>query len=135
MRRSDFITLHLPSTPETFHLIDEERLSLVKPSAYLVNTARGPLIDEAALERALDQGRLAGAGLDVRETEPPTDTRFSRFDNVILTAHLAGVTAESVHAMTRIACQSIADVLADVEPYGLVNVEAWSRRRGRPATS
>jgi phosphoglycerate dehydrogenase-like enzyme len=130
MRRSDFVTLHLPSSAETYHLVDEERLSLLRPTAYLINTARGPLVDEAALEKALDEGRLAGAGLDVRETEPPTDTRFSRFDNVILTDHVAGVTQESVYAMSLLACQSIADTLAGREPHGLVNPEAWAHRRG-----
>src|SRR5436309_6494342 len=88
LRRSDFVSLHLPVTPETRHIIDAESLSQMKPTAYLVNTARGPLIDEAALETALHQGQLAGAGLDVRQTEPPQDTRFSRFDNAILTTHI-----------------------------------------------
>lgn len=129
MRRSDFISLHLPAMPETHHIIDAERLSLMKPTAYLVNTARGPLIDEAALAAALDAGRLAGAGLDVREVEPPTDTRFSRFENVILTTHIAGVTAEALEAMSSMAIQSVADALAGRQPHGLINPEAWDHRR------
>ena len=129
MRRSDFISLHLPAMAETYHIIDAERLSLMKPTAYLVNTARGPLIDEAALEAALEAGQLAGAGLDVREVEPPKDTRFSRFDNVILTTHVAGVTKEALNAMSVMACQSAADALAGRRPHGLINPEAWERRR------
>ena len=133
MRRSDFVSLHLPSTAETRHIIEEERLSLMKPTAYLVNTARGTLIDEAALEAALDAGRLAGAGLDVREVEPPNDTRFSRFDNVVLTTHIAGVTEEALDAMGKMAAQSAADALAGRKPHGLVNPEAWERRRMKDA--
>jgi phosphoglycerate dehydrogenase-like enzyme len=128
LRRSDFITLHLPNSADTHHIIDAEMLSLVKPSAYLVNTARGPLIDEEALEQALDQGRLAGAGLDVRDVEPG-DSRFTRFDNVELTAHTAGVTVETIEAMSRLAAESAADILAGRQPQGLVNPEAWERRR------
>jgi D-3-phosphoglycerate dehydrogenase / 2-oxoglutarate reductase len=129
LRRSDFVSLHLPAMPETHHIIDAERLSQMKPTAYLVNTARGTLIDEAALEAALDAGQLAGAGLDVREVEPPRDTRFSRFDNVILTTHIAGVTVEALDAMSQMASQSAADVLAGRRPHGLINPEAWERRR------
>jgi phosphoglycerate dehydrogenase-like enzyme len=128
MRRSDFISLHLPALPETHHIVDAEMLSLMKPTAYLVNTARGPLIDEAALEQALDQCRLAGAGLDVREVEPG-DERFWRFPNVVLTTHTAGITVETVDAMACMASQSAADGLAGRRPHGLVNPEVWERRR------
>jgi phosphoglycerate dehydrogenase-like enzyme len=129
LRRSDFVSLHSPSLPETYHLINAERLALMKPTAYLVNTARGPLIDEAALEAALEAGQLAGAGLDVRESEPPKDQRFNRFDNVILNTHIAGVTRETLDAMSAMAAQSAADTLAGKQPHGLVNPEAWERRR------
>ena len=84
------------SLPETRHIINAERLRLMKPTAWLVNTARGSLIDEQALEEALESGQLAGAGLDVREDEPPRDARFNRFENVVLTTHVAGVTVESL---------------------------------------
>lgn len=115
--------------PETYHIINAERLSLMKPTAYLVNTARGALIDEDALEAALEAGRLAGAGLDVREVEPPLDNRFARFDNVVLNTHIAGVTREALAAMSVMACQSVADALAGKKPHGLINPEAWERRR------
>jgi phosphoglycerate dehydrogenase-like enzyme len=129
LRESDFISLHLPLMTETHHIMNTERLALMKPTAYLVNTARGPLIDESALEAALDAGQLAGAGLDVREVEPPRDTRFSRFENVILTTHIAGVTVETLDAMSKMAVQSAADVLADRQPQGLINPEAWAGRK------
>ena len=128
LRRSDFISLHLPAMAETHHIIDAEMLSLMKPTAYLVNTARGPLIDEEALEQALEQGHLAGAGLDVREVEPG-DSRFWRFPNVVLTTHIAGVTAETLDAMAIMAAQSAADALAGNRPHGLVNAQVWERRR------
>ena len=133
LQRSDFVSLHLPMMPETRHVINAERLRVMKPTAYLVNTSRGPLIDEPALEAALEAGQLAGAGLDVREVEPPKDTRFSRFDNVILTTHIAGVTVETLDAMSRMACQSAADVLAGRKPHGLINPEAWDKRRMKDA--
>ena len=126
LQRSDFISLHLPVTPETRHVIDAESPSQMKRSAYLVNTARGPLIDEAALEAALEAGQLAGAGLDVREKEPPGDTRFTRFDNVILTTHIAGVTEETLDAMGKMACKSAADALAGIDSSTLSD----SQRQG-----
>lgn len=129
LRQSDFVTLHLPAMPETYHIINAERLSLMKPTAYLINTARGALIDEDALEAALAAGQLAGAGLDVREIEPPRDNRFARFENVVLNTHIAGVTREALAAMSVMACQSVADALAGKRPHGLINPEAWERRR------
>ena len=89
LRESDFISLHCPLTDETRHMIDEEAISLMKPGAYIINTARGALIDEKALIRALEEGRIAGAGLDVQETEPPAeDSPLYTLDNVVLTAHM-----------------------------------------------
>jgi D-3-phosphoglycerate dehydrogenase len=129
LRQSDFVSLHLPSMPETYHVMNAESFSMMKPAAYLVNTARGTLIDEDALEAALDAGQLAGAGLDVREVEPPRDQRFNRFDNVILNTHIAGVTREALDAMSIMAAQSAAGALAGRKPHGLINPEAWERRR------
>ena len=91
--RSDVVTLHCPLTPETRGLVDARRLASMKPSAYLINTARGPLIDEAALAAALDSGRIAGAGLDVLSQEPPAaDNPLLVARNCILTPHLAWAT-------------------------------------------
>ena len=89
LSESDFISLHCPLTDETRHMIDENAISLMKPGAYIINTARGALIDEKALIRALEEGRIAGAGLDVQETEPPAeDSPLYRLDNVVLTPHM-----------------------------------------------
>jgi len=129
LRRSDFITLHTPGGGENTHLIGREQLALMKPTAYIVNTARGSLIDEDALFEALSAGSIGGAGLDVREKEPPGDTRFSGFDNVIVTAHLAGVTVETNAAMSAMACESILQGARGEKPHGLLNPEAWGRRR------
>ena len=89
LRESDFISLHCPLTEETRHMIDEEAIGLMKPTAFIINTARGALIDEPALIRALREGRIAGAGLDVQETEPPVeDSPLYTLDNVVLTPHM-----------------------------------------------
>jgi D-3-phosphoglycerate dehydrogenase len=90
LRESDFVTLHAPHTPETDRLMDAVRLRLMKPSAFLINTARGGLVDEAALHEALVTRRIAGAGLDVFRREPPTASPLLELDNVVLTPHAAG---------------------------------------------
>ena len=131
LSRSDFVTLHAPGGADNRHLIGAEQLARMKPTAFLVNTARGALIDEDALHAALVGGRLAGAGLDVREQEPPTDTRFNELPNVILTAHVAGVTVETSAAMTAMAAQSIVEGSRGERPGGLLNPDAWERRRGK----
>jgi D-3-phosphoglycerate dehydrogenase len=129
LERSDFVTLHAPGGAENHHLINAERLASMKSTAYLVNTARGTLIDEDALYAALTGGRIAGAGLDVREQEPPTDTRFSDLPNVVLTAHAAGVTVETVAAMTAMAAESVLEGARGEQPRGLLNPEVWDHRR------
>ena len=95
---ADVITLHCPSSPETHHLIDARRLALMKPDVYLVNTARGDLIDEAALIEALESGRIGGAGLDVYAREPAVDPRLLALGNVSLLPHLGSATFEGREA-------------------------------------
>lgn len=129
LRRSDYVTLHAPGGGANEHLVNADRLALMKPTAFLVNTARGSLIDEVALEAALRGGRIAGAGLDVREQEPPTDTRFNDLPNVVLTAHMAGVTVETSAAMTAMAAESIVAGARGEKPAGLLNPEVWAHRR------
>ncbi len=107
LRRADLVTLHCPASPETRHLIDGERLALMKPTAYLVNTARGALVDEAALYDALTTGRLAGAGLDVFEREPATTSPLFELENVIVSPHVAGVDLTSEAAMANRAIDAI----------------------------
>lgn len=89
LKSSDYVSLHCPLTPDTRHIINERTLSLMKPTAYLINTSRGALVDETALIAALKDGRLAGAGLDVQETEPPAEENpLYSMENVILTPHM-----------------------------------------------
>jgi len=130
LEQADFVSLNAPAMPSTRHLINERTLGLMKPTAYLVNTARGPLIDEAALARALDERRIAGAALDVFETEPLPESSPLRQvspDRLVLTAHIAGVTVESVKAMTEMAVENVRRVLRGDAPLHCVNPEVLSR--------
>ena len=116
MRRSDFVTLHAPSTPETRHLIDETLLARFKPGAVLVNTARGPLVDAAALAAALREGRLAAAGLDVYEHEPQVEEELLALDNVVLLPHVGSATGTARDAMARLVAENVIAVLAGNPP-------------------
>jgi phosphoglycerate dehydrogenase-like enzyme len=94
--RCDYLSLHLPNTPETHHVMNAERLAKMKPGSVLINTARGPLVDEAALIEALVSGPMRAAGLDVFEVEPlPEDSPLLQLDNVLLSGHVAGLDHES----------------------------------------
>ncbi|USG99490.1 D-2-hydroxyacid dehydrogenase [Thermococcus argininiproducens] len=96
LKNSDVITIHVPLLESTYHLINEEKLKLMKPTAVLINTSRGPIIDTNALVKALEEGWIAGAGLDVFEEEPlPKDHPLTRFDNVVLTPHIGASTVEA----------------------------------------
>ena len=95
LKNSDFITIHLPKTKETVNLIGEEALSKVKPSVHIVNAARGGVLDEAALYKAITEGRVAGAGIDVYATEPCTDSPLFSLDQVVATPHLGASTEEA----------------------------------------
>jgi lactate dehydrogenase-like 2-hydroxyacid dehydrogenase len=99
LRESDFVSLHCPATPETRHLMNAERFALMRPDAFLVNTARGDVVDEAALVEALRTGRIAGAGLDVYEREPEVSSELSAMENVVLLPHLGSATRETRVAM------------------------------------
>jgi len=117
LARSDFVSVHTPLTPETRGMIGEAALRAMKPTAYLINTARGPLVAEAALTRALREGWIAGAALDVLETEPPgPDHPLRRLDNVILTPHVAFYSEESVQDLQRKAAEEVRRVLAGESP-------------------
>lgn len=107
-RESDVLTLHCPLTPETQHLIDATRLAQMKPGAFLINTARGPLIDEPALAAALNEGRIAGAGLDVLSVEPPTAANpLLTAKNCLITPHIAWATREARARLLDIAAENI----------------------------
>ncbi|MFE3327593.1 2-hydroxyacid dehydrogenase [Streptomyces sp. NPDC059176] len=112
LRTSDYISLHAPLTEQTHHLLDAERLSLLKPTAFVINTARGALIDQDALADALAAGALAGAGIDVFDPEPPTAAlRLLKSPNVVLSPHVAGVTRETLVRIALAAVQNATDHL------------------------
>jgi len=111
LRESDFVTLHSLLTPETRHLIDAEALRAMKPSAYLINAARGPIVDEAALVRALTERWIAGAGLDVFEAEPTVHPGLLRLDNVVLAPHIASASEATRHKMATLAVENCLAVL------------------------
>jgi len=125
LRESDFVTLHVPLFPETTHYISERELNLMKPTAILINAARGPVVDEKALVRALKEKRIAGAGLDVYEREPLVEPDLLELDNVVLAPHIASA---SVETRTRMAVMAVENCIAAVtgkRPPNLVNTEVW----------
>jgi len=99
LEEADFVSLHCPATPETRHLMNRERLGRMRPSAFLINTARGDVVDEAALVEALNSGTIAGAGLDVYEKEPQISPALLAMENVVLLPHLGSATQETRIAM------------------------------------
>jgi D-3-phosphoglycerate dehydrogenase len=121
LREADVVSLHCPLTPQTRGLIGDAALALLKPTAYLINTARGPVVEEAALVRALRERRIAGAGLDVFETEPRRDNPFVEFANVIMTSHLGGATFEATERALELALLNITLVLHGEPPVCRVN--------------
>ncbi|MYW95642.1 D-glycerate dehydrogenase [Amycolatopsis rubida] len=116
LRRSDFVSLHCPLTPGTRHLVDADALRAMKPGAYLVNTTRGPVVDESALADALEAGEIAGAALDVFEKEPDVEPRLLERDDVVLTPHLGSATVETRTAMAVLAARNVVSVLAGAKP-------------------
>jgi D-3-phosphoglycerate dehydrogenase len=111
--RADFVSIHCPKTPETVGMFNADRLQRMKPTAYLVNTARGGIIDERALHTALTTGKLAGAGLDVFELEPtPLDNPLLVLPNVVSAPHMAGVTRES---LDRMGLQTVRNILSALD--------------------
>jgi glyoxylate reductase len=121
LERSDVLTIHAPSTPETRHVVDAAALSRLRPGAILINTARGPLVDESALVAALRASRLAAAGLDVYEREPELERGLIELDNVVLLPHLGSATAEARGAMVELCCRNILAVLAGETPVTPLN--------------
>jgi D-3-phosphoglycerate dehydrogenase / 2-oxoglutarate reductase len=134
---ADFIVLHVPLVEATRHLVDAEFLAAMKPTAYVLNVARGGVIDEDALADALRECRIAGGALDVFEDEPlAADSPLLGFDNLILTPHIAGVTHEWNEQRSRAFAERIAQTLRGEKPGGLANPEVWpafEQRRGELA--
>jgi glyoxylate reductase len=127
LRESDFVSVHTPLNKETRHQIGAHELKLMKKTAYLINTARGPIVDEAALGRALQRKQIAGAGLDVFEHEPKVGTALRKLPNVVLTPHLGSAVGEAREAMAHHVVDNIAAFLAGKRPPNCVNPQVLAR--------
>jgi D-3-phosphoglycerate dehydrogenase len=127
LKNADFISIHAPLTPETRGIIGEKELRMMKRTAYIINTARGPIIQEKALYKALKNGWIAGAGLDVYEEEPPDpDNPLFKLENVILTPHIAYYTKEAIWRLEMSAVDEAIRILQGKMPKNLVNKEAFT---------
>jgi len=129
LAKSDFVSLHVPLSDETRHMVSSDAFSKMKQGAFLLNTARGPIVDEHALVEALRSGHLGGAGLDVYDNEPNIDPELIGMENVVLTPHIASATYEARGKMGELAVSAIIDTFSDKKPDNLVNQEIWGTRR------
>lgn len=129
LAESDFISLHVPLTDETRGLINSENLEATKKGAYIINTARGPVVHEQDLVEYLRNGHISGAGLDVFENEPAINPELAGMENAIMTPHIASATWEARNKMGQQAVDAILKTLAGEKPDNLVNEDAWEKRR------
>jgi glyoxylate reductase len=127
LRESDFVSLHIPLSPETRHYLSEPEFALMKKTAILVNAARGPIVDEKALVKALKQGKIAGAGLDVYEREPKCERALLPMKQVVLAPHIASASIETRTKMAMMAAQNCIAGLSGQRPPHLVNPEVVAR--------
>jgi glyoxylate reductase len=121
------VTIHTDYNPETHHLIGAAQLGKMKPSAHLINTARGPIVDEEALATALKEGTIAGAGLDVYEREPEVHPELLKLDNVVLAPHIASASLDTRNSMGLTATENIIAVLQGKRAPNCVNPEIYER--------
>jgi len=129
LRESDFISIHVPLMKETYHLMCAEKLKLMKKTAYLINNARGPVVDEKALYEALKEGRIAGAGLDVFEQEPtPLDSPLLKLDNVVAAPHISSASYETRSKMAEMVAENLVAFFEGRKPPNLVNPEVMKVR-------
>lgn len=127
LRKSDFVSLHVPLLPSTKHLIGARELSLMKPTSYLINTSRGPVVDEKALVEALRSDQIAGAGLDVYENEPEMAPGLAELENAVLLPHIASASVDTRTKMGTMAARNLIAGLAGELPPNCVNSEAFSK--------
>jgi glyoxylate reductase len=127
LRQADFVSINAVLSPETIHLIGERELRLMRPSAYLVNTARGPIVDEKALVRALEEKRIAGAALDVYENEPMVEPGLINLPNVVLTPHLGSAAADTRARTSNAVVDNIIAVIEGRRPPNLYNPEIYQK--------
>jgi len=128
-KEADFISIHVPYMEQTHHLVNAKLLNLMKPDAYLINTSRGPLVDEKALIEALEKGSIAGAGLDVFEKEPPSpDNPLLRFNNVIVTPHSSALSRECIMKVHITAAQAVVDFFNGKKPHSVFNEEGLRKK-------
>jgi glyoxylate reductase len=127
LKESDFISLHVPFTEKTHHLIGKKELKMMKKSAILINTSRGPVIDEKALAHALKEKWIFGAGLDVYENEPSIEKELLKLDNVVLQPHSASATFESRNNMAILAAKNMIAGLKGKKPPNCINPEVFSK--------
>ena len=123
LRQSDFISVHTPYMPSTHHLIGERELKMMKPTAILINTARGPIVDEKALVRALQARTIAGAGLDVFENEPAVEPELLTMENAVLLPHIASASLKTRTLMATMASDNIVAHYKGERPPNIVNPE------------
>ena len=125
LKESDFVSINAALSPETVHLIGDRELSLMRPSAYLVNTARGPIVDEKALVRALEEKRIAGAALDVYEREPLVEPGLVKLSNVVLTPHLGSAALDTRERVAGILVDNAIAVIEGRRPPNIFNPEIY----------
>jgi glyoxylate reductase len=129
LRESDFVSIHVPLMKETYHLINEEKLKLMKKTAYLINNSRGPVVDEKALYKALKEGRISGAALDVFEQEPtPLDNPLLKLDNVVVAPHISSASYETRSRMAEMVAENLVAFFNGEKPPNLVNPEVMKIR-------
>jgi lactate dehydrogenase-like 2-hydroxyacid dehydrogenase len=127
--KSDFVSLHVPLTDETRHMMNKDAFAKMKKGSFLINTARGPIVDEHDLVEALKSGHLAGAGLDVYDNEPNIDPELLVMPNTITTPHIASATFSARDKMGTMAVEALLDGFSGQKPQNLVNPEIWETRR------
>jgi lactate dehydrogenase-like 2-hydroxyacid dehydrogenase len=126
LRESDFVSLHVPLLPHTRHMMSTEQFRLMKPTAILVNTSRGPVVDEAALAEALEERVIAGAGIDVFENEPQVHPTLLKLENVVLAPHIASASVDTRRKMSMMAAENAVAAIEGKKPANLLNPEVWT---------